>query len=251
VLAGLLGTDTGSAESADDLAALQRELAAVKETLSAIQTQLREIREQLQTLLLARPAAPARPPSPTVVGIQGAPAQGGPTARVTIVEFSDYQCPFCRQHFQQTLPQLEREYIQAGQVQYVFRDFPIEAIHPQAVKAAEAAHCAGDQGKFWPMHDRLFARDAALGPADLVEHGKAIGVDGPAFETCLQSGAHAARVRQSFAEGVQLGISATPTFIIGLTDPAGSGVTAVTVIRGAQPYANFKQAIDGLLAPGR
>jgi protein-disulfide isomerase len=92
-----------------------------------------------------------------VVAIGDAPVKGNPNAKLTLIEFSDYQCPFCRRHAENTLPSLDKEYIATGKVRYVFHDFPLEAIHPQAFKAAEAAHCAGEQQKYWEMHGRLFA----------------------------------------------------------------------------------------------
>jgi hypothetical protein len=96
-----------------------------------------------------------------VVAIGDAPVKGNPNAKLTLIEFSDYQCPFCRRHAENTLPSLDKEYIATGKVRYVFHDFPLEAIHPQAFKAAEAAHCAGEQQKYWEMHGRLFANQQA------------------------------------------------------------------------------------------
>ena len=86
----------------------------------------------------------------------GEPSLGKPDAPLTLVEFSDYQCPFCRRFFEQTLPALKSKYIDAGQLRYVFRDFPLDQIHPQARQAAESVHCAAEQGKYWEMHDLLF-----------------------------------------------------------------------------------------------
>jgi hypothetical protein len=109
--------------------------------------------------------------------IAGAPFKGAPTARLTLIEFSDYQCPFCARHAGDTLAQVERDYVKTGKVKYVVRDLPIEAIDPQAFKAAEAAHCAGEQARFWDMHARLFASQAALGVPDLLQHAGKLGLD--------------------------------------------------------------------------
>jgi protein-disulfide isomerase len=107
-----------------------------------------------------------------VLSVDGAPSMGNGDAKVTLIEFSDYQCSFCGRHFSQTLPRLMTEYVKTGKVKYVLRDFPLEPIHPLAFKAAEAARCASDQGKYWEMHDRLFSNQQALGPKDLPRHAE-------------------------------------------------------------------------------
>lgn len=147
------------------------------------------------------------------------------------------------------MPQIERDYIGTGKVKYVLLDFPIESIHKDAFKAHEAANCAGNQGKYWEMHDRLFAHQNALGSVHLSDHAKAVGLDLRTFEQCLKSGKHEAEIRRNIAAGVEAGVRGTPTFFVGLTDPNDSKIKALEMIRGAQPYAQFKQAIDKLLAP--
>jgi len=146
------------------------------------------------------------------------------------------------------MPQLQRDYIDTGKLRYVARDFPLESIHPQAFKAAEAAHCAGDQRAYWPMYERLFANQRALGPADLVGHAQALKLDAAAFQSCLSSGKYAATVRQGLADGQKAGVTGTPAFFLGTIQPDGSKVKVVRVLKGAQPYSAFKEAIDGLLA---
>ena len=127
------------------------------------------------------------------------------------------------------------------------REFPLESIHPLAFKAAEGALCAADQGKYWEMHARLFANQRALAPDDLVAHAQALGLDKAAFARCLESGQKAATVRQDLSDGEKAGITGTPTFFLGLTDGAGGPVKIVNTIKGAQPFASFKTAIDGML----
>ena len=95
-----------------------------------------------------------------MIDVSKLPARGGDHAVVTLIEFSDYECPFCIRHVQQTMPQLEQNYIQPGKIRYVFKDFPIDANHPQAIRAHEAAHCALEQNKFWELHTRLFSPPA-------------------------------------------------------------------------------------------
>ena len=146
------------------------------------------------------------------------------------------------------MPQIESEYIKTGKVKYVALDFPLEAIHKNAFKAAEAARCASDQGKFWEMHDRLFANQQALAPNNLPQHAQAIGLDVPKFQTCLDSGKYAATVRKDLAEGQKAGVTGTPGFFLGITDPKDQKVKVSRFLKGAQPYASFKEAIDSLLS---
>jgi len=146
------------------------------------------------------------------------------------------------------LPQIESEYIKTGKVKYVVLDFPLESIHKNAFKAAEAAHCAGEQGAFWEMHARLFANQRALGLKNLPEHAQALGLDGSKFQACLDNGTFSGKIRQDLADGQRAGVTGTPGFFLGLTDPDGSKVKVLRVLKGAQPYASFKEAIDTLLS---
>ena len=131
------------------------------------------------------------------------------------------------------------------------RDFPLESVHSHAFKAAEATHCAGETGKYWGMHERLFAHQRALSPADLLAHAQALGVDAAAVAECLNSGRHADRVRRGIAEGEQAGVRGTPTFFLAVAEPGAPTLRVLRVIRGAQPFAAFKAAIDGALAAPR
>jgi protein-disulfide isomerase len=125
-------------------------------------------------------------------------------------------------------------------------DFPLESIHKFAFKAAEAARCAGEQGKFWEMHDRLFANQKDLEPAK--PHAEAVGLDVPKFEGCLSAGKYAEAIRKDVAEGAKAGVTGTPAFFLAYTDPTSSKVKTVVRLTGAQPYAAFKAQIDKLLA---
>jgi protein-disulfide isomerase len=125
-------------------------------------------------------------------------------------------------------------------------DLPLESIHKQAFKAAEATHCAGEQGKFWEMHDRLFENQRALEPWNA--HAEALGLDVAAFEECMSSDRYAAAVRRDMAEAGKAGASGTPSFVVATTDPNDpTKVTGVSFLRGAQPFAAFKAAIDAAL----
>ncbi|MDA2916915.1 DsbA family protein [Nitrospinae bacterium AH_259_B05_G02_I21] len=146
------------------------------------------------------------------------------------------------------MPQIERDYIETGKVKYVARDFPIERIHKDAFKAAEAANCAGEQGKYWEMHSRLFANRTALALKDLSGYAKALGLDMARFQQCLDSGKQAKEIRKDIADARKAGVRGTPTFFLGLTEPGKPTVKSLRVIRGARPYSSFKEAIDSLLS---
>ncbi len=237
---------TQSGQAPSDLA---KEVEALKARQDAIEKTLAEIRDQIGQLRQARQAAPPGPPPKLVIDVDGAPFKGDKNAKVTLVEYTDYQCPFCGRHVRQTLPQIDKEFIQTGKVKYVLRDFPLESIHPLAFKASEAAYCAGEQGKYWEMHDRLFADQKAIASKDLPEHAQAIGLDSGKFQECLASGKHAAKIRAALVEGQKAGVRGTPAFFLGLTAPDGSKVKIERMISGAQGYPVFQAAIEELASP--
>ena len=227
---------------------MRREIRELKQGQEAIQRELQEIKR----LLLAKEAAgPNHPARPENISIGGRPFRGSQNARVVLVEFSDYQCPFCGRFFHDTLPQVDKEYIGAGKIKYVFNNLPLEQLHSSAFRAAQAGECASDQGKFWQLHDRLFANPAALGPGDLALQAKAAGLDVTQFNQCLESGKTSAAVRNGIEVAESIGIQATPTFVVGLVDtknPDSNNIKIVGVISGAHPYPVFKAAIDKALA---
>jgi protein-disulfide isomerase len=187
------------------------------------------------------PPQPQQPAGPLEVPIGDAYSIGDPEAPITIVEYTDFQCPFCSRHFQQPYPQIIEKYVDAGIVTYVFKDFPLNTIHPQAAKAAEAARCAGDQEAFLAMHDMLFERQSEWSGKDPIgffnEYAQEIGLDGDIFEECLSSGIYAPSVEADLQEGIDLGVTGTPAFFI-------NGYP----VSGAQPFELFEQAIEQLLA---
>ena len=183
--------------------------------------------------------------APVRTSVTDAPVLGRNDAPVTLVEFSDYQCPFCQRFFATTLPALKKDYIDTGKLRFVYRDFPLE-MHPHAREAAVAAHCAGEQGKYWEMHDALFQYQAALAPAQLAERARALGLDSSRFDQCLTSGRHTASIERGLADGAAAGVQGTPGFVVGKTQP-GDTIQG-TPIRGAQPLETFRRIIEQLLA---
>lgn len=176
------------------------------------------------------------PPRYTVAVAAADPVRGDQSASVTIVEFSDYQCPFCAR-VNPTLAKVRETY--GSKVRIVFKDFPLPN-HAQAPKAAEAAHCAAEQGKYWEMHDAMFANQRALEVPALKQAAAALGLNAPVFDQCLDSGKHGATVTAGMGQGERLGVNSTPTLYI-------NGRPII----GALPFDTFKQVIDEELAKGR
>src|SRR3989344_3922900 len=157
---------------------------------------------------------------------------GDENAPVTIIEFSDYQCPFCRKFYDETLPSLKSEYIDKGKVKLIYRDYPLSSIHPQAQKAAEAAECAGEQNKYYEYHDKLFKNQKALDINNLKKYAKEIGLNTNDFNNCLDSNKMESEVQKDLEEGQDLGIQGTPAFFI-------NGQP----LMGAYPLEEFKKVI--------
>jgi len=224
--------------------ALQKEIDTLKDGQQAIQRDLQEIKTLLRTM--SRGGAPAAPQN-IVLNVADASFKGEKDAKVTIVEYTDFQCPFCAKYVRETFPQLEDEYIKTGKVKYVQRDFPLESIHQHAFKAAEAVRCAREQDKGWEMHARVFGSQQQLAPINLVEHAQAVGLDTSAFQQCVDSRKYAPQIRKDMSEAQAAGVTGTPSFFLGLSDPSGK-VKATRTLKGAQAYAAFKTAIDELLA---
>lgn len=226
---------------------IRREIRELKAGQEAIQKELQEIRR----LLLARETGGQAQARPENISIKGRPFRGEQNAHVVLVEFSDYQCPFCGRFYRDTLPQVEKEYIQPGKIKYVFNHLPLDDLHPSAFKAAQVVECAGAQGKFWELHGRLFANQNLVAGGDWTAQAKAIGLNLTQFDQCVASGMTEAAVRAGVEQAGSLGIQATPTFVIGLVDaknPGDTNIKILTVIGGAYPFTVFKSAIDKALA---
>ena len=228
----------GSAQTADDQ--MKKDIEALKAGQQAIQKDLAEIKRLLQSRPAAADALPRDP-----IAIANEPFKGDGRAKVALIEFSDYQCPFCSRYSKDTFPQIATDYIDTGKIRYVFRDLPL-SFHKQAFKAAEAAHCAGAQDKFWEMHDLLFQNQTALAPEQLATHGKTLGLNETVFQECLDTGKFAADINKDIADAGAAGITGTPAFLLGVVQPDGR-VKVVKKLSGAKPFAEFKAAIDSAL----
>lgn len=236
------GARTGFAQSSGDVNALRKEMQTLREEHKEIRSALEEIKKLLQP----RRAATFKPID---LSIEKSPYLGDENAKVTLVEFTDYACPFCGRHIKDAYGKIVSDYVKTGKVKYVAREYPLP-IHPKAFKAAEAALCAGDQGKYWQMRDQLFANQKKLAEEDLAGHAKAAGLELTAFGKCLEAGKYAERVRRDLAEGKEAGVTGTPTFLFGRTDLSDpTKIRAVKRLRGAHTYERFRETIEELLAP--
>ena len=173
--------------------------------------------------------------------------RGDPRARVALVEFSDLECPFCARHAQEVYPRLIEDFVDDGRVLYVLRHYPLERIHPLAFQAATAVECAGDQGAYWEMHDRLFATAEDLSKPGLLEAAAWLDLDVAAFETCVDGDAVTTRVLADMEYGESLGVSTTPTFLFAEVQADGS-LALRARMEGAGPYEAFVSTLDELLA---
>ena len=233
---------------ADEIAALKKEIEALKAQQAKMQRDLQTIVSLLQSLAQQKPAGPEVPGLVgSMIPLAGEPALGSASAKVTVVEVSDYHCPFCRRNVKETFPQLDSEYVKTGKVRYVFVDYPIAQLHPNAFKSHEAAACAGEQNKYWEMHNALFASAPISDPAGLTAQASKLGLDMTLFNACFTSGRHAAAVQESIQRMEKLGIGGTPMTLIGFTPAAGAPMKVVSYVYGAVPFAQFKTAIDDAL----
>jgi protein-disulfide isomerase len=209
----------------------------------------------LGVLLLGGTAAPAQTPAQ---GEDFAPARvqmklgaleyalGSATAPVTLVEFTDYQCPFCRRFQAEDWPQLKRNYIDTGRVRFIVRDLPL-SFHSNARPAAEAAHCAGEQGRFWPMHTGLLGQSADLSPQGLEARARTLGLVLPRCRACIAANKYEGAIAANAAQADALGIRGTPAFVVGA---AVNGKLDGVLLEGALPYDTFRMVLEALLAGG-
>lgn len=216
-----------------DIAPIEDELVALNQQVDEIQVSLRSAAADGAD---AGDDAPQGSPEAAVsAASQDDPTWGPEDAAIVMVEFSDFQCPYCGRFATETMPQIREAY--GDRVKFIYRDFPLSAIHANAQKAAEAAQCAQDQGYFWQYHDLLFANQGALGLAELKSYAAQVGADADEFGDCLDSGKHQQEVLQDIQDGRTAGITGTPGFIV-----------SNLLISGAQPYETFQQVLDQLLA---
>ena len=245
---GTGANSTASSPAAVEVERLRADIESLKTGQEAIQKDLAEIKAMLRDAPAARqPERPPAVPANATIDLGSRPTKGSSSAKLAVIEFSDYQCPYCARFVRDTYPRLEQEFIAKGKIRYAMLDFPLRN-HPFAFKAAEAVTCAAADGKFWEMHHLLFEQQHALQPDALPAYAEQIGLDRAAFETCLQEGRQE-DVNADMTLARQAGVSATPSFLVGWIEDDGK-VTVKQMIRGAQPYENFERVLTQMLDEG-
>jgi protein-disulfide isomerase len=214
----------------------------LKQGQQAIQRQLQQILE------LLKPEEEEQQIRQVVMDLTGQPYKGSADSQLVMVEFSDYQCPYCARHVQSTEPRIYKEYVETGKVAHYFMDMPLEAIHKDAFNAALAANCADEQDRFWPMHDLLFKNRSPLKPENLKSYASELNLDLEKFDACFANEETAKKVRSDLSAAAQIRANGTPNFWFGYRDAKEPNkATLVQNLRGAQPFATFKKVLDGLL----
>jgi len=209
------------------------------------QKELQDAISKLELKILQKQLPTSQLPSPVIISADNDPIIGDPNAEITIIEFSDFQCPFCARFNTQTLPSIFEEYISQGKVKLVFRDFPIQSIHPNALPASVAAECANEQGKFKEMHDKLFDNQNQWNKQETIDalslfkqYALEMKLDSKIFESCLDNGKYIDEISKDLKDGQDYGVSGTPGFFI------GNEKIGYVELKGAQPFESFKKVID-------
>jgi protein-disulfide isomerase len=206
--------------------------------------ELRQIRQLLERL--TQPQAPPQPTTAKVANLTGF-VMGRPDAPLTMIEFTDLQCPYCRQYATVTFDEIKRNWIDTGRLRYISRDFPLD-FHPQAMPAARAARCAGEQGKFWEIRMALMRNANLLSPDYISKTAADLKIDTKAFAACTASSQFDAAIEADIQEGARIGVSGTPAFVIGKTTAAS---VEGPLIIGAMPYAQFDARFKEMLGSAK
>jgi protein-disulfide isomerase len=214
--------------------------AAIKAEFDAIRAEMRKLRDEA-----AGPAPDQRPGKGNAaanlmrLNVSGYPVQGHPKANLVMVEFTDFQCPYCARYHAETYPVLKKTYIETQRMRYVSVDFPLD-FHGLAIMAAEAAHCGDQQGQYWPVFERLYKVAPRIDRPNLLKVAEGLGLNPASFKDCLDSDAMQPKVKRGLASGASLGVTGTPTFLIGLAE---GNVVKGRMIVGAYPTAVFEEVI--------
>lgn len=239
------GDQEGRVDLAAQMIAMQQDIHLLRQDMAAVRQAVTEMHRNT----LAPPLSPPAQPVAIDVRLEAdSPVLGDPEATVAIVEFSDFQCPYCRRYQVQIFPKIKQRYIDKGKLRYVFRDFPMD-FHPQARAAAMAAKCAARQGKFPEFKEALFQNQRQLDSGLYPKLAATIGLETSDYERCLQDAVLQQEIDRDLQYGQSIGVNGTPTFFIGRVD--GNTLVKSRRIIGSQPLASFTSAIDALLAdPG-
>jgi len=227
---------------------LKKEIEELKQGQKALQEDLKMIKN-----LLVQGNKPFQKPSPPQANVSDVefelgnnPEKGSESAPLVLVEFSDYQCSFCARHVRETYPEIYKKYINTGKIRYALLDNPLP-FHNMASEAAEAAHCADEQGRFWDMHDKMMSDPDSVN--DLNAIASSLGLDMQKFGSCMEEKKYAGKVSSNISLAKKLNIKAAPGFVIAASNPDDpQKVKGISFILGARPFAQFQKEIDQALA---
>jgi protein-disulfide isomerase len=225
-------------------APLRAQETITREQADTLIKEIRELRRAIDGLRAPRPSAERPPDEKVRVDLTGVNVLGRADAPVTLVEFTDLECPYCRAFHVGAFERLKREYIDTGKVRFISRDFPLE-MHPNARPAALAVRCAGEQGKFWEMRHEVTLNAAALAPAVYERLAKELGLDRDRFSACVSAGRYQADIDRDVTEALSVGVNGTPSFVLGATTP-GAAIEGQRIV-GALPFPVFEAKIKALL----
>lgn len=183
------------------------------------------------------------------VNIAGDSFRGSAEAPVTLIEYGDYQCSFCGKFKRDIYSRLDADYIQTSRLRYIYRDLPLKS-HEFALHAARAALCAKEQGKYWEMHERIFALEQSFSETELQEQAQALGLRMQNFRACVEDARSEAMIRRGIEEAGKMQIAATPTFVVGTGEPGENWINVSAIIVGIKTLAEYRSIIDRLLADG-
>ncbi len=229
------------AQSSDD--DINKRVYVIEEGQKLIIKELQEIKR----LLLQKPQMPAMtgPELGSELELGNKPALGSENARLIMIEFTDYECPFCGRYSREILPEILKQYVDSGKIRYTIQDNPLP-MHKMAGKAAEASLCARDQGKYWEMHDLLMSKQESLN--DLPSLAAAIKLDAAKYQDCLKANKYTIEINKGVASAAKHGIASVPSFVLAQTDFTNpSKAKVVGFVRGAQPFNVFKTEIEKAL----
>jgi protein-disulfide isomerase len=231
----------GQVQQFDDM--LAKRVASLEASQTKLERDVTAMNELLSAVLDANNGGDSIPHlAGSAVPLPDAPTAGSDSAPVTVVELADYHCPYCRRFALDVLPRLRKEYISTGRVRYMFVDFPLTELHPNSLRAHQAADCARRSGKYWEMHDELFARPASSEVA-IIAAAAAVGLDAAEFHKCIASEQYESDTLANVTKVHSLGITATPTTLIGITPKHGEPFVVQRYITGVQPFVAFKIAV--------
>jgi protein-disulfide isomerase len=221
------------------IAAKDKDEGITKQQADEILNELRQIRQLLEKQTAAAPQPAGDQITKAKLGLEGAYTIGSKDAPLTMVEFTDFQCPFCQRFHVSTFSELKRDYIDTGKLRFVSRDLPLD-FHPNAMQAAEAGRCAGEQGQFWAMRDRMNANPDKLDINSLVSWATELKLNVPNFRSCVENQKYKNAIQTDILAAQRVGANGTPSFVVGKSTP--DGVDGELIV-GAQPYQVFDQKL--------